>query len=529
MKNNIVLEKAKDENWTCKVNINGKWQYMYSKYNPIKKIDSISNSYSYIVLGIGLGYELEQIAENTNGVIYVIDKDKTFYDLVSKLKPLNQIINNPKIKFLFGDEYKTVNLKEMNNYKIYNNKNLTQINILYFSQVIKFLSSKKGNKRKIAFYEHITIADDSIEALKNLGYDVVKMAFSTKDRMIQDIMYVNPDYIFSINLSEKITEVSKVLSIPYVSWTVDTPSYSLYGNLLENKNLVAFIYDYHIVHEFVEKGLNNVFYMPVAANVKRLDGIDVNSNDLDKYSCDVSFLGSTDVANEFNKYIYDLLSEETYLNIKEIFRKQFLSGDKNIIKKLIDEDLITRIEHDTGYNITTQTYIDKKQKLAFLLGRKFNQLERINMIKNLSKIFNFHVYGDEYWSKLDCEYIQYKGYAEHFYEMPKVFRISKININYTRIYVDSGLPMRVFDVLGSKGFLVTNNKEDIGKYFVDGKDLVIYRDTKDLIEIIKYYLNNEKERQKIVLNGYERVKKHHTYEIRLSEMMNITNRYLKLR
>lgn len=528
MKDNIILEKAKDNNWTCKININGKLKYIYSKYNPIKKLEGISKSSNYIVLGLGLGYELEQISENTNGIIYVIDKDSTFYDLITELQYLDEVIGNPRIKFLFGDEYKSINLKEINDYKIYNNENLTQIYVSYFSKVIKFLSSKKRYKHKIAFYEHITIADDSMEALKNLGYDVVKMTFATKDKMIQDIMDVNPDYIFSINLSEKVTEVSQALSIPYVSWTVDTPAYSLYDNLLENKNLIAFIYDYHIAHEFIEKDLKNIFYMPVAANVKRLDSIDIDLNDLGKYSCDVSFLGSTDITNEFNKHIYNFLSEETHLKIKEIFKNQLLNGDKYIIEKLIDEDLINRIEKDTQYNVIPQAYITKKQKLAFLLGRKFNEVERINMVKDLSKIFNFHVYGDEQWSKLGYDYVQYKGYAEHFYEMPKVFKFSKVNINYTRIYVDSGLPMRVFDVLGSKGFLATNRKEDIDKYFINGKDLVIYRDTKDLIEIIKYYLNNEKERQEIILNGYEKVKNDHNYEKRLKEIMNITKNYLKL-
>ncbi|MHB9922111.1 hypothetical protein CF091_00955 [Clostridium botulinum] len=37
--------------------------------------------------------------------------------------------------------------------------------------------------------------------------------------------------------------------------------------------------------------------------------------------------------------------------------------------------------------------------------------------------------------------------------------------------------------------------------------LVIYRDIKDLIDIIKYYFNHEEKRQEIILNGYQKVKK----------------------
>lgn len=38
---NLVAEKAKDDNWTCKVQINDKWKYIYSKYNPIRKIKKL--------------------------------------------------------------------------------------------------------------------------------------------------------------------------------------------------------------------------------------------------------------------------------------------------------------------------------------------------------------------------------------------------------------------------------------------------------------------------------------------------------
>ncbi|QGU95067.1 glycosyltransferase [Clostridium bovifaecis] len=501
---------------------------IYSKYNPIKIIENISKSYNYIILGIGLGYELKQVIENTEGIVYVIDRDKTYYNLIIELKHLTEIINNPRVKFLFGDEYKNIDLKEINSYKIFNNENLTQIDVTYFFKVIKFFSIKKSSKHKISFYEHITIADDCIEALKNIGYEVVKMKFSTKDKMIENVMQECPDYIFTINLSEKVSEISNILSIPYIAWVVDVPAYSLYSDLLERKNILAFTCDSSMARELKDKGFKNIHYMPVAVNTNRLDNIKLESDDLQKYCCDVSFLGTTGIENEFNKYMSNLLSKETIEKIDEIFYKQLLNQSQFIIKDMIDNELIDRIQLETGYKIASETYLSKKAKLAFLLGRKLNEIQRINMVKKLSEIYNFYVYGDENWSEIDSKYIQYRGYAEHFVEMPKVFKCSKVNINYTRIYVEAGLPMRVFDILGSKGFLATNYKEDVSKYFVDGKDLVVYRDAKDLVEIINYYLNNEKERQTIILNGYDKVKKYHTYEKRLKEMMNISNSYFKL-
>ena len=95
-----------------------------------------------------------------------------------------------------------------------------------------------------------------------------------------------------------------------------------------------------------------------------------------------------------------------------------------------------------------------------------------------------------------------------------------------RVYVDGGLPMRVFDVLASGGFLVTNDREDIGRYFTNGKDLVVYRDLQDLIEIGKYYLQHEDERQRISRQGYETVKSGHTFVHRLKQIMEHVDAHL---
>ncbi|MGK0469238.1 glycosyltransferase family protein [Clostridium sp.] len=160
--------------------------------------------------------------------------------------------------------------------------------------------------------------------------------------------------------------------------------------------------------------------------------------------------------------------------------------------------------------------------MLFFLARKFNEIERIEMVSFKSNKFDFKVYGDEAWDLICGKNLRNMGKVEHYNEMPKVFKSSKINL--TRVYVESDLPMRVFDVLDSKGFLVTNYKSDIVKCFNNGKDLIIYRDLQDLVEIIEYYLHNEKERQNIIINGYEKVKNEHTYEVRLKQLMNIVEK-----
>ncbi len=59
--------------------------------------------------------------------------------------------------------------------------------------------------------------------------------------------------------------------------------------------------------------------------------------------------------------------------------------------------------------------------------------------------------------------------------------------------------------------------------FEPGKDFVIFESIPDLREKINYYLKdeNENERLEIASHGYKTVRKFHTYEKRISKMMNI--------
>ena len=105
--------------------------------------------------------------------------------------------------------------------------------------------------------------------------------------------------------------------------------------------------------------------------------------------------------------------------------------------------------------------------------------------------------------------------------MPKVFQASKINLNMTIRPIETGLSLRVWDILGCGGFLLTNYQSEIPDYFEIGRDLETYESMEELEQKIQYYLTHEEERLEIAINGYEKVARHHTYEIRLAQMLKI--------
>jgi len=80
---------------------------------------------------------------------------------------------------------------------------------------------------------------------------------------------------------------------------------------------------------------------------------------------------------------------------------------------------------------------------------------------------------------------------------------------------------RIFKVTGCGGFLLTDYTEGLEGLYEIGKEIICFSDFDDLIKKIKYYLENDKEREKIAQAGYERSLRDHTCEKRFNEMFKI--------
>ncbi|NOZ26199.1 MAG: glycosyltransferase [Nitrospirae bacterium] len=104
--------------------------------------------------------------------------------------------------------------------------------------------------------------------------------------------------------------------------------------------------------------------------------------------------------------------------------------------------------------------------------------------------------------------------------MAEVYSRSRIVFNNA---VNNDLNMRVFEVLCSGSLLLTDEADGSGltDLFKDRKHLVIYHDKDELVELVKYYLDNDDEREKIAAEGMKEVLQKHTYDHRVAQMVRI--------
>ncbi|MCI6890808.1 MAG: glycosyltransferase [Treponema sp.] len=79
---------------------------------------------------------------------------------------------------------------------------------------------------------------------------------------------------------------------------------------------------------------------------------------------------------------------------------------------------------------------------------------------------------------------------------------------------------RNFEINACKGFQLCQYIPFIEYYFEIGKEIACFTNCDDLIQIINYWLNKDKERALIKENGYKRCKEEHLMEHRLKMMIN---------
>ena len=104
------------------------------------------------------------------------------------------------------------------------------------------------------------------------------------------------------------------------------------------------------------------------------------------------------------------------------------------------------------------------------------------------------------------------GYSDYYTQMPQIFAGSRVNLNISLKAIQSGISLRIFDIIGSGGFVISNIQTELFEYFEPDVDIVMYEDMKDLIQKTLYYIEHEQERiTAIVKRSVQKVKEAFIY------------------
>ncbi|AIY85855.1 MULTISPECIES: glycosyltransferase [unclassified Thermotoga] len=106
-------------------------------------------------------------------------------------------------------------------------------------------------------------------------------------------------------------------------------------------------------------------------------------------------------------------------------------------------------------------------------------------------------------------------------EKAKAWRYAKISLNTLHPGEIESVNVRVFEITGAGGFLLTPYRKCLEDLFVIGEEIEVYYSLNDMIDKIDHYLKNSEKREKIREKGQKRALMEHTYEQRLRTMLEI--------
>ena len=383
---------------------------------------------------------------------------------------------------------------------------------------------------EVLFYRYNSICEpDIIAILRRLGHAVSEIteemtnksigAKAQMDLVAQALKKKPCQAVFSINFFPIVTEVCNIFHIPYVCWVVDCPVMELYSHSIRNPWNRIFLFDYAMYEEFHPQNPQGIFYLPLGADYGRLDSLlaDATEADREKYSADVSFVGSLYT----EKCPYNRLKGDSYLKgyLDGVIEAQLKIYGYNFLEDCITDSILEEFKKQVPfYQFPERAEHNDRAAMAHLyLGNKVTEQERLRLLGRVSEEFSLDLYTARDFSPLP--HAHYRGLAKTTTEMPKVFLFSKINLNFTSKPIRSGLPLRIWDILGAGGFLLTNFQSEIPEYFEVGKDLEAFASEEELVEKIRYYLAHNEEREEIARNGYQKAKEQYSLETRVRQML----------
>ncbi len=383
---------------------------------------------------------------------------------------------------------------------------------------------------KIVFCRWTSICEEGItNAIKRLGFDLVLFDrfFDSVDydteylKALAEVLQQNrdTDAVLTVNFQPIVARCCKVMKVPYLSWTVDCPSFQLYSETVAYPTNRIFLFDRMQWQKFAPLNPDCIFHLPLGADVPTWDAVKVTAAEHRTYDCDVSFVGSLYSEKcRYNEIEKDLPDRMRGFVDGLIAAQQNVYG-YNFLEDAITDEWAAEFKKYADWVPLADDYTEDVKAIVAdtYLGYKCTEQERINTFNAIAERFRMDLWTLSDTGKLPK--VKNRGGADSTRMMPQIIKCSKININMTNRPIKTGLPLRIFDLLGAGGFVISNYQEEIPELFEPDREIVMFESIPDLLEKIDYYLRHDDERREIAKRGHDKVAECYSYDVRIKQML----------
>lgn len=326
------------------------------------------------------------------------------------------------------------------------------------------------------------------------------------------------DAIFSVNFWPLISKMAQKNGIRYIAWCYDNPLnvVRIEETLGNDVNTVIF-FDRVQAKHYLDAGFKTVHYLPLCVNTKRLDKLNLTAKDYSKYGADVSLVGSLYESRMSD--LKALMDDYTKGYLDAVMAAQQNLYGCYIFDEVVTDELVGEINRYIKEQHPDTSFHLLKEALTFAMASEVTRKERLVLLSLLGRRFHTKLYSFQNCEILkDVECFPPIDYVE---EMPKVFAASKINLNPVLRCIQSGIPLRAIDVMGTGGFLLSSFQPELAEYFCQEEEMVMYESVEDAVEKAKFFLQHEDIRKQIAVNGRQKVFEYFSLSERWAQIMEL--------
>lgn len=330
-------------------------------------------------------------------------------------------------------------------------------------------------------------------------------------------------HAISINLVNNLALAAGKAGIIYLSLIWDAPYYNLLSEYGRMPHCWYSVFDKADAKRFMDRKVPHILYQPLAVDDVAIQNWDKENKGVypKSYEHEICFIGNLYDDNFYDEFCRDMPQPlQDYFT--DIFERNIFRWDGvNHFNGTVSNELLAYIRKVTpGFQLINFFEIeDARYFESFYLVRKAANIERICTLNMLAERYPVTLYTTGKTAGEVLSHVNIMPPVSAGYEAHCIFKNSKINLNISLKGIEAGTPLRVMDIMGAGGFVMTNYSPETAELFEEDKEIVMFRTPEELLRKVDFYLYHEKEREQIAKAGHEKVMRSYTYEKKIKQLI----------
>lgn len=341
---------------------------------------------------------------------------------------------------------------------------------------------------------------------------------ATVEALLAAVAAFRPDFALTVNhlgldRQGRLAGLLAELGLPLASWFVDSPRLVLHEYAgLATAGTMLFSYDADTVAEMQALGYARAAWLPLATDPDRFrPGPPVPGH---PWRAQASFVGASMVGQAAEALTRLAHVPALARSLPEAAAGFAVSPEKSARRFLLTHDVC-------GPAYAALASPEEKLYAELALTWEATRRRRHACVRELLP-FAPNIAGDAAWEtvlpgvgrawrRLDA--------LSYYDELPEFYRQSDVSLNTTSLQMKGAVNQRVFDVPACGGFVLTDAREQLGALFDLGREATVYREPGEIGDLVRHYLAQPAERERISQAARRRILAEHTYVRRLTDLL----------